>query len=401
MIPQASQDAGSAAGRFARWLPQLLDFTVATGSAGEPVRAEIVCRPRTVRTAALAPETGSCPYRIPVGVPVRPGDLNLADLAVAFTGNHLILWSHQLNRPVTPMLFSRITRDLLPPVARLLHLLGHAGERPWHPWSWGTASVPYTPRITYRDVVLAPQRWALPRDLAAAASHRITWRSRLNQWLTGACPRVPTHVVAEESDRHLLLDLTDNDHKEILRRIVAAGTRTVAEPLGYAHDELPVEGSSGRHPLELVIPLRRRATPPPPILDPRTALRPRSSDTVGPAQGWLSAALAIPARHQDEALRQLPSATDARLIYWLRYRTPALGPHLRLRFHADPATSDGLADIQRLNWDSSPEPREQPWPWQNEQDFCPNPMERAGTRRCWSVDGPDVQARRTAAERTA
>lgn len=344
----AGQDAGSAAGRFARWLPQLLSRTAETSPAGLPVRAEIVCRPLTARTAALAPETGSCPHRISIGVPARAGDLRLADLAVTFNGSHLVLWSHQLNRPVMPVLLSRITRGLLPPVAQLLHLLGHAGERPWHPWAWGPAALsPYTPRVTYRDVVLAPQRWTLPDDLVTAASHRATWHTRLTEWLPRTRPALPALVVAEESDRHLLLDPTDTDQREILRRTVAAGTRSVIEPIGYDYDELPVEGPAGRHPLELVVALRRRTSPPPPVLDPRTVPRPRANDTVGPDQGWLSAALAVPARHQDEALRQLPPLRDARLFYWLRYRTPDLGPHLRLRVHADPATPHTLPGIQR------------------------------------------------------
>lgn len=343
--PHASQDAGSAAARFARWLPQLLGSSEDASPTGAPVLAEIVCRPLTARTAALAPETGACPFRIPVGVPMRPGDLRPADLAVASTSSHLVLWSHQLNRPVTPVLLSRITRDLLPPAAQFLHLLGHAGERPWHPWSWGpAASSPYTPRVTYRDVVFAPQRWTLPDDLVTAAAHRMSWPAQLDRWLSRTRPVLPGSVVAEESDRLLLLDLTDADQREIMRRTVAAGTRTVTEPIGYDYDELPVHGPDGRHPLELVVSLRRRTNPPPPVLDPRTAPRPRRDDT---ARGWLSAALAVPVRHQDEVLRQLPPAPGARLFYWLRYRTPALGPHLRLRFHADPATPDTLSGIER------------------------------------------------------
>jgi thiopeptide-type bacteriocin biosynthesis protein len=82
--------------------------------------------------------------------------------------------------------------------------------------------------------------------------------------------------------------------------------------------------------------------------------------------GWLSAALAVPAVHQDAALAQLPPLPETHLSYWLRYRTDALGPHLRVRAHttaerrldvldaltdwaarlADQALSDGLLHVE-------------------------------------------------------
>ncbi len=339
--PHAGQEAGAAGSRFAHWLPEL------TGTRGlGAADAEIVCRPLTARTAALTPETGVCRYRIPVGVPPRPTDLRLADLAVAATGDHLLLWSHQLGRAVRPVLLSRITRSLLPPVAQLLHLLGHADERPWHTWSWGpAAALPCTPRVTHHGTVLSPQRWTVPHDLVSAAGNRTTWHARLADWRSAVRPPLPQCVVAEESDRLLLLDLGSPEQREILRRTVADGTRTVTEAIGYDSDQLPVQGSGGRHALELVVALRRAVDPAPAALEPRTAPRPRASDTLGPAQGWLSTAIAVPSRLQNQALRRLPPLPGARLAYWLRYQTPLLGPHLRLRARTN--TPEDLAALQQ------------------------------------------------------
>ncbi|MFI0943689.1 lantibiotic dehydratase [Streptomyces sp. NPDC021020] len=334
--PHAAQDAGSAAARLGHLLPGLL-AAAPPGGSGEAVPAEIVCRPLTARAAALTTAGGTLTHRIPVGVAPRDGDLRLADLTVASHGTELVLWSEQLGAPVRPVLLSRITRELLPPPAQLLHLLGHTGERPWHPFTW-TPVFPYaayTPRVTYRGTVLAPQRWALPDDLMASTRNRSLWAVRLDKWLDHVRPSVPRLVLTEQSDRHLLVDLADPAHAEILRRTVAAGARTVAEAIGHAPSAAPATGPRGPHLLELVVQLDRRpkhaavAAP-----DPRTTVRPRRRDLAGPPDGWTSAALAVPAPQQNSALLRLPDLPGVRLTYWLRYRTAALGPHLRVRAFA-------------------------------------------------------------------
>ncbi len=335
--PHAAQDAGSASARFRHLLPELIP-TTSLSERDAPVMAEIACRPLTARTAALATPTEALPHRIPVGVPPRGGDLLPTDLAIASTGNRLILWSRQLDAPVRPVLLSRITRELIPPAAQLLYLLGHDGERPWHPFTWAPVlpHASYTPRVTYRGTVFLPQRWRLPDGLIAAAGRRTDWVKQLDDWLTRVQPSVPTLVLAEESDRHLLIDLTEPQHQEILRRTVSAGARTIAEALGYFPSDAPVESPHGRHLLELVVPLdRRHSEASIPVPDPRTAVRPRRSDETGATDGWISVALAVPVRHQNAVLQQLPIFHGARLGYWLRYRTPSLGHHVRVRVRAE------------------------------------------------------------------
>lgn len=240
------------------------------------------------------------------------------------------------------MLLSRITRSLLPPAAQLLHLIGHADERPWHPWSWGPAGLaPYTPRVTYRSTVFAPQRWLLPQGLHELVDHRDRWHAHLDDWLARPTLPVPQQVVIEENDRHLPIDLRDADHRELLRRSVRRGCRTVSEVLP---DRPPVQGPEGRHHLELVIGLRQQHAAEQPIpLDPRAAARTRTADTITPGGTWLSLALPAPGRHQEAILAQLPPHPGV-LSYWLRYTTPELGPHLRLRYHAAP---DAIATVQQ------------------------------------------------------
>ncbi|WPO76710.1 lantibiotic dehydratase [Streptomyces sp. KN37] len=334
-----SQTAGASPGRWARWLPQLVPEEPADTGNG-PMIAEIVCRPTTA-AGALAAETGAAPFRIPLDVPARDNDLLPDELAVTTTGGHLQLWSTRHRRPVLPVLYNRLTRRHLPPAAYLLYLLGQAGTRPWHPWNWAPLeNWPYTPRVRYRDILLTPARWRLPEHLTAAAGDRAAFAQQLAAWRTNTRPIPPPCLVAEEADRRLPLDLRQEEHRELLRRSIHRGTRYLSEPFGSAEELAVVEGPGGhRHMIDLVVPLVRRHAPPPPPLDPRTSQRAPGAGTHLPGSTWLSAALAAPAHLHGTVLTALtPLLTglppEVLRWFWLRYTTPALGPHLRVRVHA-------------------------------------------------------------------
>ncbi|MEE1927390.1 lantibiotic dehydratase [Streptomyces sp. TRM 70351] len=340
-----SQDAGAAFGRWARWLPALTPAEPHDDGTG-PMIAEIVCRTRTAAPGALATETKAAPWRIPLGVPTRPGDLLPEDLAVTTAGEHLLLWSTRNHRPVAPVLYSRIAPRLLPPAGRALYLLGHAGTRPWHPWNWGPlSSFPFTPRVRYRNILLAPARWQVPAALAVTAGNRQSFAGELETWCRQARPTPPDTVVAAESDRHLPLLLRDPDQREVLRRSIHRGTRTLLEPLGPPETLGVLPGPNGeRHLVELVVALNRRRAPRAPAT-PRRALRAPYTGRHLPGSSWLSAALPGPTDLHDAALHELAPllqriAAEAGVHrwFWLRYTTPALGAHVRLRFHGDPAT---------------------------------------------------------------
>lgn len=341
-----SQDAGATSGRWTRWLPELAPTEPADDGMGT-MTAEIVCRSRTAATAALNIPTHTTPWRIPLGVPAQPNDIPPAELALTTNGDHLLLWSTRHQRPVTPVLHSRVAPRLLSPAARTLHLLAHAGNRPWHPWGWGPfAAFPYTPRVRYRDILLTPARWQIPDRLSRAAANRNTFSSALDAWRDTTHPAPPDTLVVVENDRHLPLDLNEPHERELLRRSIHRGTRTLHEPLGTPEALATLTGPDGeRHRLELVVPLVRRDTSPATTPNPRRALRSPHLGRHLPGSNWLSAALPAPPDLHDALLTELTpllnhltSEADIDRWFWLRYTTPALGPHLRLRFHGEPAT---------------------------------------------------------------
>ncbi|WP_283137921.1 thiopeptide-type bacteriocin biosynthesis protein, partial [Rhizohabitans arisaemae] len=103
-----------------------------------------------------------------------------------------------------------------------------------------------------------------------------------------------------------------------------------------------LDGPDGRHVLELVIPLRRRTAPAP--TTPAAPVRPRrlGHGLYLPGSEWLSVAIPCPPSCQDQVLAVLGDvAQDAAGLvnqwFWLRYRNERHGPHLRARFHGDPA----------------------------------------------------------------
>ncbi|MFD4867518.1 lantibiotic dehydratase [Streptomyces sp. NPDC058412] len=353
-----SQQAGSAAGRYAadlKW-PRHPDDGPSDGTG--PMVAEVVCRPADGAATALTAPAGLAPYRIALDVPPRPGDLGPSDLYLASTGSHLVVWAPRHGRPVRPVVGHRAAPGLLPPAARLLRLLGQAGTRPWRTWSWGPCdALPYTPRVRYREVLLAPARWNLPEEVLEAARRPQEFAARLAAWRATARPAPPGTVLVDEADRLLPVDLDDARDREVLRHRVRLGVRAVLEQLGGpGADPAVVRGPDGGHLLELVVSLRSRVPPAAVRLDPRCAARPSGTafgggpapGTVsGPAsagapepvltpagaRGWLSLAVQVPEHRQGAVLRHL--AAESPRCFWLRYSSQGFGPHLRIRFRGE------------------------------------------------------------------
>ena len=334
-----SQDAGSTAGRFARLLPGLFN-TAGTSSDDSAVLAELVVQSRTFDTATVAAETGFAAHRIPLGVPSRPGDLLPEDLHLFSNGRHLTVWSATLQRPVTAVMYSRLTPDLLPPLGRLLSLIGHGDTRPWHGWSW-RHNPPFQPAVRYRRVLLAPARWLLPSSLQAAVNAGLSWHAALAAWRTQTRPAPPRIVVTDDGDRQLPLDLDQFLDRELLRRYTRRGLQAVTAPLA-ADSPAPLPGPGGHHVVDLAISLRRTTPAPAAYNWAPSPPRPSGTGRHLPGSRWLSLSVRAPAAHHDAILTTLPHvATDTAAhwdrFFWLRYHDHAHGPHLRIRFNGQPA----------------------------------------------------------------
>ena len=339
-----TQDAGSSSGRFASLLPGLPETGYQDRGA---VVAELAVRTRTASGMLLAPPTGFAKHRIPLGVAVSPGDLDLDDLLLVSDGQLLQLRSASLDQRIIPVLYSRLSPQLLPPIAQLLRMLGNHGSRPWQTWSWGPLTgTPFQPRVRYRTTILTPARWVLPPAVAGAAHHPGEWDAALEEWRTTTVPAPPDIVVVTDHDRALPVDLRRADDRALLRRHVRRGINAVTEqPGGPDAVQGVVTGPAGQHALELVISLARTQAPAAPPLRPSATARPVRRPGEGlhlPGSDWLSLTIRTPATCQDEVLTRVGTLAEGFPApwFWLRYSDHA-GPHLRIRFHADPACLGG------------------------------------------------------------
>jgi thiopeptide-type bacteriocin biosynthesis protein len=347
--------AGATAGRFAGLLPGAGPHRASAGFAEELV-AEIVVRPRSPEGATLAPATGFASWRLPVGPSARPGDLDVDDLRLVSTGDRLLLWSARHDRQVRPALYSQIADRLLPPLARFLDLLGYDGARPLSGWTWGPLSdTPFQPRVRYGRTVLAPARWRLPVPVTRAVGDQAAWTEALTAWRASTVPLPPDIVVTDHTDQRLPLDLRRDDDRELLRRYVRRGLQGVCEPPGGPNAVQAVAtGPLGRHVLELVVPLERSVTPAPPSRPVAAVQRTAGSGRHLPGSSWLSLAIRAPVNCQDQILAGLTALADQFAAhvdtwFWLRY-ADAYGPHLRVRFHGDPARLGGHALPRLSSW---------------------------------------------------
>jgi thiopeptide-type bacteriocin biosynthesis protein len=337
-------DAGSTWGRFTRLVPRPLadDTDEDAGSI-----AELLVAPAGRSSAALAPPAGQARLHIPVGVPGGEGGLHPRELLLVSDGRQLTIWSPRLDRRVIPVLYSRLSPHLLPPLARFLQTAGHAASSPLRPWSWGAAGLgPFQPRLRFGPTVLAPARWVLPTTLVDASRDPDGWSGALAGWRSRARPAPPPVVVLDDADRRLPLDLDRCDDREFLRRCVRRGVRAVTEePGGSDAVQSVVPGPQGDHVLEVIVPLRRRSPPPSPKR-PATTARRGDGGLHLPGGRWLSVVIPAPAPCQDDVLTEIAAVAAevdnyVERWFWLRYTTAAHGPHLRVRFHGVPASLGG------------------------------------------------------------
>lgn len=371
-----AMDAGAAAGRFTSLIPALH-----TGTDHDPgaLVAEVLIAPRSTAAGSLAVRSGLAEASIPVGVAAGPGALPLGGLSLFSDGRRLVVWSEARGCRVIPVLYSRVAPGLQPPLGRFLQLAGRSGTRSCRGWSWGHLdSAPFQPRVRHGTTILAPARWAIPPHLSQAARDHAAWDEALRAWAASARPRPPDIVVTDDADRRIPLDLRRDGDRELLRRLARQGLRAVAEPpggTGAVQDV--VRGPAGNHVLELIIPLARRETRPAAVVPPAPSAQPRSAGQglFLPGSEWLSLAIRCPAHCQDELIASLAGLAgqhdaDFDLWFWIRYATPAHGPHLRARFHGQPVTlAAGLlpalaawsagAITRRLSGGFSVEPYEQ------------------------------------------
>lgn len=273
-----------------------------------------------------------------------PQQLGLADVAIGADTERFYVLSRRTNQELVPVpIHACSPRFTMPNAARLLLEIGADRTPRWSLWDWGRArSMTFLPRIRYGRTVLAPARWRIQSGLADTRLRWTDWLDRFQLWR--AEWRVPDVVDAVRKDHVLRVDLRSRFDLRLLYTDLRSYPDTELQ-------ELPLDGRvgmgwSGGRAAEVVIPLRRTR-----LTAPRDAVPRRNVPVTQcahlPGGEWLYAKIySAPARHDELIaghLSDLLARTTGMSDQWffLRYRDPDGGPHLRVRFHGKPAVLNG------------------------------------------------------------
>jgi thiopeptide-type bacteriocin biosynthesis protein len=341
---------GSTFGRFAYLFEENGDELAAMarvrhGSANGVVRAQLTWRLQHSRWANVVQVPMWLDHRLEVGTFTNrsdPSSIGLDDLAVYADHERLRVGSRQMGREMLFFPGHMLNLSAAPNAVRLLAEITAQRTRTWPGWDWGGAeALPYLPTVRYSRTVVSPARWRLTgSSLGDRAAPFVEWREQFERWRERW--RVPDRVSVGRGDRHLDLNLGAPLHIELLRDHLTRQSFVFLFEAPTEEDFGWLAGPEGAHANEIVFSL---TTPTPEshtmeVLPNSPSVRTTDAQHF-PGGEWIYAKLYCSAESQTDVLAQrlgplvdhLPEGIDR--WFFVRYSDP--DPHLRLRFHGEPA----------------------------------------------------------------
>jgi lantibiotic biosynthesis protein len=272
--------------------------------------------------------------------------LALTDLLVSVEGNRIVLRSKRLGKEVVPRLSTahNFSTNHNLAVYRFLGLLQRQGTARVRGWDWGTLKdLQFLPRVTAGRLILARARWRVTSDElsdpgdGSGADHYLAvqeWRAKRK------LPRYVAFTVADGSE--LLIDfenvLSVETFLELLKK---HGEVSLVERFLSDSSELFARGPEGCFAGDIVVPFVNTATQPAsPAARLTVAIKERC---FPPGSEWLYLKMYCGPATIDRILYSLRPFIEQVLSlgtvdrwFFIRYNDPH--PHIRLRFHGDPAT---------------------------------------------------------------
>ncbi|MEU8583258.1 lantibiotic dehydratase [Streptomyces abikoensis] len=372
VVTGGARTAGAHAGRFGFVLGAADDRVTelvrrVPGTAPGAVPAQLMFPPPLGATTNVALVPRRLAHTITLGAFADRTDgteLGVSDLAVVADVHRLAVVAPRLGKEVVPVVPSMLaTVWHAPNTARFLHEVTQHGFPAWPRWRWGAAEdLPYLPRVRRGRTVLALARWR-PTDpaLSERATAPADWERLFDAWRSRW--RVPDQVESVNGDNRVALDLRRPFHRALLRdewlRRPGGFLQEPPTDCGHGFGWLADGGERSGRVNEIAFPMLR-ADPAPggtaaPSLRPVPVPEPRRARAAhAPGSRWLYAKVYCSAERQDEILaRRLPGLLEglpreADRWFYLRYRDP--DPHLRLRFHGEPAVLTGSLLPRLRDW---------------------------------------------------
>jgi thiopeptide-type bacteriocin biosynthesis protein len=282
------------------------------------------------------------PFLAVSGLPVERR-LPLDDLLVSVAGDRVVLWSRRLDTEVVPRITNAHNHQTgALAVYRFFGALQFQGVAGFVHWTWGALrNAPFLPRIVSGRLVLARAQWNLSYDDLAALRDAKGLRAR-RAAVDAVRERfsLPRRVVVSVGDNDLPVDLDSDGGRDLLGHEGRRGGLTLTE-LYPGPDELVATSPEGTFAHEVVVPLVRR-TPAAQGIQRVVGADEGTETTFPPGSAWLTAKLYCGKATADAVLREAVAPLVASVVgdsadgwFFIRYSDP--DPHLRLRFHGDPA----------------------------------------------------------------
>lgn len=264
----------------------------------------------------------------------------LRDLLVQVSGTSVVLRSRRDGRIVHPRVTSahNFARPDILSIHRFLASIQWHGVRTGIAWSWDKLDeAPFVPRVTSGRTVLSLAQWTIRGpELRAFRGGGGAARAVIARWRERGVPRF---VVADS----LTIDLDSERSIRALQRIARRGAVLGLREYFPGPDAIPARDAAGSVVTQIDLPFRRvdgsaRA----PEKRPATAAVPQRR-TFAPGSEWLYAKLYARGEGGDALLLEAVEPAVARALeegwidswFFIRYGDPL--PHLRVRFHGDPA----------------------------------------------------------------
>jgi hypothetical protein len=257
-VHAVSRSAGTMTGRFWHVLPEAAEPIAGLPTVDASAElAQLSFHPSRVAADPLCRAPQLLPKVVSAGEfrGSRENVLFPCDLVVGLRGGHLYLAeaaTGQRLELIVPTAVNFTWGDFTPPLARFLAEVSRAAVPQVTWFDWGAAwTLPFTPALHHRRVILAAARWQLAaRALPGHAAPQGQWADAIGAWRQRA--RVPDQVLMSQSDQHLPLDLTRDLDLDLLRAHLAA------YPAAVLHEAPPpdADGWIGGRAHSIVVPVR-------------------------------------------------------------------------------------------------------------------------------------------------
>lgn len=203
--------------------------------------AEIIHLPQT-RTGNVLYHPRFRTYEIPYltnSIGQIENIVDLSDLFISVKENKIFMMSKRLNKEIMPILSNahNYYNDTLP-VYKFLCCMQMQGKRNNLGFSWGIEEKPFSPRITYKNIIISPAAWNINKDEFRFNKLNTNFEEEVNKFIKKR--KLPNKVYMCSGDNKLLIDFSDINSVEILFNEVKNKGVRVEEYL-YNHSDMLIK----------------------------------------------------------------------------------------------------------------------------------------------------------------